>query len=260
MAEYVGWDPNNQSEAAVFSAARTLLSRPDVVAFLSRPDSFAPGGLDADLVLCAVLSDATPSSLAAFAGKPDSPENHLIEVLLKDPLLMREMLVAGGASLGMYAPAMQIYADITKASTVLPAYQPAAPLELTSSTGKCTFLSNTGFKQGANLPGHRNDPAATAQECCNLCAAIPGCAGAAYSMTAGQCYYKPKEALVARALPNMTGVIGTWAPAPPAPPTPPKPKPPGPPSPPQPKPPTPPKPPPGGFPPPPPPPQGWKPW
>lgn len=72
--------------------------------------------LDAQLVKCAVLSDATPRGLAAFAEK--SPEQAaLVDQLLGNVDLMRQMLVAGGAQGGAYGEAMRIYDAIQKASS-----------------------------------------------------------------------------------------------------------------------------------------------
>lgn len=71
--------------------------------------------LDAKLVKCTVLVEATPRGLAAFAQQ--SVEHAaLVEKLLADDKLMKEMLIAGGASSGKYGPAMQIYATIQQAS------------------------------------------------------------------------------------------------------------------------------------------------
>ena len=85
-------------------------------------------------------------------------------------------------------------------------------------SGKCTFQNNTGFAKGQQVPGHRNDPAATEQACCDLCAAIQGCSGASY--TSGQCYYKTKAEMKSHPLKDVTAVFGSWAPQPPAPPAP----------------------------------------
>ena len=98
MAAYASWDPNNGTENAVFAAARALLSLPAVTEYLNGPDDFGPGGSDADLVRCAVLQDATPWGLAAYAGRGQR-EEAVVGKLLNDTLLMRDMLVAGGASI-----------------------------------------------------------------------------------------------------------------------------------------------------------------
>jgi hypothetical protein len=82
--------------------------------------------LDDQLVKLAVLTEATPQGLAAFAQ--ESKENEaLIDQLLSNPALMKQMLVADGAKFGKqqrnkpqppghYGPAMKIYTDIHKAS------------------------------------------------------------------------------------------------------------------------------------------------
>ena len=104
------------SEAGVIRAAAQLLSDPAVRAFFALPDSFLPpGGLDADMVLCAVLRDATPLGLAEFAAQGQL-ELNLTYALLNDTALMRDMLVAGGPAGSQYGPAMAIYAAINASS------------------------------------------------------------------------------------------------------------------------------------------------
>ncbi len=71
--------------------------------------------LDAKLIKCAVLVNATPKGLAEFAQQGKEQEE-LVEKLLADTALMRDMLEAGGASGGKYGQAMQIYTDIRKAT------------------------------------------------------------------------------------------------------------------------------------------------
>ncbi len=71
--------------------------------------------LDAKLVKCAVLTEATPRGLAEFAQ--ESAENEkLVEKLLANEDLMKQMLMADGAAGGRYGQAMKIYTDILKAS------------------------------------------------------------------------------------------------------------------------------------------------
>ncbi len=81
--------------------------------------------LDARLAKYVVLSEATPRGLAEFAQQGEREEK-LVEMLLADAALMKQMAVADGAnarrekrSLGpaQYGPAMKIYTDIQKAST-----------------------------------------------------------------------------------------------------------------------------------------------
>jgi hypothetical protein len=83
------------SEAQVIGLAQQLLSNPAVAAFFALPDTFTAPGLDADMVTCAVLTDATPLGLAEFAVQGQAEED-LVSLLLNDTLLMRDMLVAGG--------------------------------------------------------------------------------------------------------------------------------------------------------------------
>ncbi len=71
--------------------------------------------LDAELVEFTVLSKATPRGLAEFCQQGDA-NKALVDTLLADGGLMKQMVVAGGASGGRYGQAMQIYAAIQKAS------------------------------------------------------------------------------------------------------------------------------------------------
>ncbi len=71
--------------------------------------------LDAKLVKCAVLAEATPQGLAGFAQQGKEQEA-LVEKLLTDPALMKQMLESGGAKFGKYGRAMEIYAAIQHAS------------------------------------------------------------------------------------------------------------------------------------------------
>ena len=80
---------------------------------------------------CAVLSQATPTGLAEYAVT-GTRQNALVEQLLGDPLLMRDMLVAGGAvsseqdkgsdtSGKKFGQAMEIWAELLKVSDNLSA-------------------------------------------------------------------------------------------------------------------------------------------
>jgi len=147
MAEYVKYTGNN-SEAPVIAAATKLLSDPAVATFLALPDSIATAdGLDAMMVKCAVMSgawsgtgggpksevDGTMDAVAPppYAGAPKGPYNYLAEFaflgadeealvdkLLSDASLMRDMLVAGGVMTGHYGEAMQIWTNIQKTSSI----------------------------------------------------------------------------------------------------------------------------------------------
>jgi len=71
--------------------------------------------LDAQLVRYVVLAEATPRGLAEFAQQGKEHEA-LIEKLLADADLMKQMAIADGAKGGKYGQAMKIYTDIQEAS------------------------------------------------------------------------------------------------------------------------------------------------
>ena len=71
--------------------------------------------LDAQLVRCAVLAQATPRGLAEFAQQGKEQET-LVEKLLADNRLLKQMLVADGAKQGKYGRAIEIYTAIQQAS------------------------------------------------------------------------------------------------------------------------------------------------
>jgi len=70
---------------------------------------------DAQLIKCTVLAQATPRGLAEFAQQ-GTEQAALVERLLSDNALMKQMLEAGGAKDGQYGQAMKNYSDIHKAS------------------------------------------------------------------------------------------------------------------------------------------------
>ena len=96
-----------QAETNELEAAKVILTKAEP--FLSSDT------LDAKLVTCAVLANATPRGLAEFAQQGKEQEA-LVEKLLADNALMNLMLEAGGARGGKYGQAMLIYAGIQKAS------------------------------------------------------------------------------------------------------------------------------------------------
>ena len=96
-----------QAQSNELMAAKALLAKAD--AFLSGDK------LDAKLVKCAVLADATPRGLAEFAMQGKEKEA-LVDKLLADTSLMKQMLEAEGAKDGRYGQAMQIYSDILNAN------------------------------------------------------------------------------------------------------------------------------------------------
>jgi hypothetical protein len=95
-----------KAQAAEQDVAKSLLA--DLNATLSSDK------LDAKLARCVVLTDATPRGLAEFAQQGGGRQT-LVEQLLADETLMKDMLVAGGAKYGKYGRAMEIYEAIRKA-------------------------------------------------------------------------------------------------------------------------------------------------
>ena len=71
--------------------------------------------LDTQLVKYVVLGGATPRGLAEFAQQ-GAEQEALVEKLLADADLMKQMVVADGATGDKYGQAMKIYTDIQKAS------------------------------------------------------------------------------------------------------------------------------------------------
>eukprot|EP01048_Picozoa_sp_COSAG05_P008695 COSAG05_NODE_676_length_7987_cov_3.066041_4_plen_822_part_00 len=125
-AAYANLAEDPKATQPALDAAQKLLDAADVKAFLTAPDSFSAGGLDASLVLCSVLKGGTPSGLAAYAASSAGAEADVTK-LLGDFDLMRDMLVAGGAvatengkgsgHFAHFGQAMGIYTNITKTST-----------------------------------------------------------------------------------------------------------------------------------------------
>ena len=114
--------PAGHPSKRVFESAKEALARakknaeplakamlPDLKTFLSSDR------LDAQLVKCVVLAVATPRGLAEFAQQ-GAKQEALVETLLANADLMKQMLIAGGAKGGKYGQAMRIYTDIQKAS------------------------------------------------------------------------------------------------------------------------------------------------
>ena len=71
--------------------------------------------LDGKLAKAYVLTAATPDGLAEF-GEQSSDNAALVERLLADEALMKEMMVAGGARFGKFGEAMKIFSVIQKVS------------------------------------------------------------------------------------------------------------------------------------------------
>lgn len=95
------------AEARALEAARAVLA--EAGQFLGSD------ALDAKLMKIAILRHGTPAGLAEFAQQSDQ-HKALVDNLLADEPLMRQVLAAGGANGGEYGEAMQVYAAILKAS------------------------------------------------------------------------------------------------------------------------------------------------
>jgi len=96
-----------QAEIKVLTAARVVLA--DLNGFL------ASDKLDGTLMKIAIFTHATPHGMAEFAQAGPEQEKIIDDLLANQPL-MKQILEAGGANGGSYGQAMQIYAAIQKAS------------------------------------------------------------------------------------------------------------------------------------------------
>jgi len=101
-----------QKKAAFLEAAKDSNS---AAAALNLTPLLADSKLDPKLVKFVVLNSATPKGLAEFAQQ-GAEKAALIDKLLADPELMKQMLVADGAKDNKYGQAMEIYTAIQKAS------------------------------------------------------------------------------------------------------------------------------------------------
>ena len=112
---------DKEASARAHSAAKEALAKatanqaPAKAVLAALQPFLASDKLDATLVKYMVLSQATPQGLAQFAQQ-GAEQEALIEKLLADGDLMKQMVVADGASGGKYGQAMQIYTDIQKVS------------------------------------------------------------------------------------------------------------------------------------------------
>lgn len=95
------------AQSNAWAAAEAIL--PDVDAFL------ASDRLDAQLATCALLAHATPRGLAEFAQQ-GAEQEALIEALIRDEALIRQIMACGGAYEGKYGEALRNYKAIQKAS------------------------------------------------------------------------------------------------------------------------------------------------
>ena len=105
---------NQAAQAALAQAQGNELKAAENILADLQP-IIASDRLDSSLVRAAVLAKATPRGLAEFAQQGNE-HAALVDQLLADDTLMKQMLLAGGADAGKYGPAMQIYTAIQKAS------------------------------------------------------------------------------------------------------------------------------------------------
>ena len=99
----------DSKSAAAQEKAATAAAELNLTAFLT------DAKLDATLVKLVVMQNATPRGLAEFAQQ-GSEQAALVDKLLADPDLMKQMLVADGAKDNKYGRAMEIYTAIQRAS------------------------------------------------------------------------------------------------------------------------------------------------
>ncbi len=95
------------AEPKALDAARAILG--DIEAFLTNSE------LDAKLMRAAIIRHGTPAGLAEFAQQGEQ-EKALLDQLFANDVLMKQILIAGGANGGEYGEAMQVYAAILEAS------------------------------------------------------------------------------------------------------------------------------------------------
>ena len=107
----VKYGPDNpafvEKQKGVVTAARVVMR--DIETFLTGKEALA------SMAKLALLTDATPERLAAFAQKGED-EKALIDQLLGNDKLVVQAMTMGGASGGNYGQAMQNYTAIQKAS------------------------------------------------------------------------------------------------------------------------------------------------
>jgi len=105
----------HEDSKAALSQATANAQAPSTAVLKQLGGFLASDKLDAKLVKFAVLSQATPRGLAEFSLQGEE-NKALVDTLLADDGLMKQMVIAGGARDGRYGQAMQIYAAIQKAS------------------------------------------------------------------------------------------------------------------------------------------------
>lgn len=105
----------HEAALSVLSTARENESRASKDLLASLGSALTSDKIDAKLAKAMVLTAATPRGLAEFASQ-GADKAGLIDKLLTNPVLMKEMLIAGGANHGHYGRATEILDAIGKAS------------------------------------------------------------------------------------------------------------------------------------------------
>lgn len=105
---------NEAAQAALASAKRKEREAANAILSDIAP-AIASDRFDAKLAKFVVLAHGTPNGLAEF-GQQSPAHAALVDKLLANPSLMKDMLIAGGASFGKYGRAMEIFTEIQKAS------------------------------------------------------------------------------------------------------------------------------------------------
>lgn len=105
----------NQAAQAALAKERAIHLKATQALLAELEPFLSSDKLDAKLARATVLAAATPRGLADFAQQ-GGEERALVEALLADDKLMKEMLIAGGAARNEYGRAMEIYAQIRQSS------------------------------------------------------------------------------------------------------------------------------------------------
>ncbi len=137
-----------KAESDTLLAARTILT--DIGKTLGSKT------LDAKLIKAAILRNATPLGLAEFAQQGEI-EKGLLDKLFADEVLMKQMLIAGGANGSEYGEAMQVYSAILEASKL--ARKPGILQRLALGTAlhqPWLNENNKGSVNGIVFADHRN--------------------------------------------------------------------------------------------------------
>lgn len=106
---------DKQLEAAKAKLDAAKAATQQTLAELDPKSILSSSAIDAKLIKYQVLSSATPRGLAEFASQ-GAEQAAMVESLLGNDNLMREMVLADGAKDGKYGQALQIYNAIQKAS------------------------------------------------------------------------------------------------------------------------------------------------